>query len=123
MKCLVTGATGFIGVHLCRHLAEAGWEVLALVRPGSDWSGLRGQERVSIVYGSVRSRNWLPALANPDCCLHLAGDWVRLNADDDAERRQILRALGGSCLDEHAEWILMHRDRSIDQSDIWRPGG
>jgi hypothetical protein len=44
------------------------------------------------------------------------------SAEDDAERRQILRALGGSCLDEHAEWILMHRDRSIDQSDIWRPG-
>ena len=44
-------------------------------------------------------------------------------ADDDVERRQILRALGGSCLDEHAEWILMHRDRSIEQSDIWRPGG
>lgn len=44
------------------------------------------------------------------------------NADDDTERRQILRALGGSCLDEHAEWILMHRDRSIDQGDIWRLG-
>ncbi len=42
------------------------------------------------------------------------------SAEDDAERRQILQALGGSCLDEHAEWILMHRDRSIDQSDIWR---
>jgi hypothetical protein len=45
------------------------------------------------------------------------------NADDDAERRQVLRALGGSCLDEHADWILMHRDRSIDQSDIWRVSG
>ncbi|NIL95040.1 MAG: hypothetical protein GTO71_11555 [Woeseiaceae bacterium] len=44
------------------------------------------------------------------------------SAEDDAERRQILQALGGSCLDEHAEWILMHRDRSIDQSDIWRLG-
>lgn len=43
-------------------------------------------------------------------------------AEDDSERRQVLRALGGSCLDEHAEWILMHRDRSIDQSDIWRLG-
>lgn len=41
-------------------------------------------------------------------------------AHDDDERRQILRALGGSCLDEHAEWILMHRDRSMEQSDIWR---
>lgn len=44
-------------------------------------------------------------------------------AQDDNERQQILRALGGSCLDEHAEWILMHRDRSIEQSEIWRLGG
>jgi len=44
------------------------------------------------------------------------------NADSNKERRQILRALGGSCLDEHAEWILMHRDRSIDQSEIWKSG-
>lgn len=44
------------------------------------------------------------------------------NADDDAERRQILRALGGSALDEHAQWILMHRDRSLDQGEIWRMG-
>lgn len=43
-------------------------------------------------------------------------------AEDDGECRQVLRALGGSCLDEHAEWILMQRDRSIDQSDIWRLG-
>ena len=41
-------------------------------------------------------------------------------AEDNSERRQILRALGGSCLDEHAEWILMHRERSIDQGDIWK---
>lgn len=45
------------------------------------------------------------------------------SAESDEERRQIIRALGGSCLDEHAEWILMHRDRSIDQRDIWRIGG
>ncbi|MDX1482651.1 MAG: hypothetical protein R3315_13290, partial [Woeseiaceae bacterium] len=44
------------------------------------------------------------------------------NADSNQERRQILRALGGSCLDEHAEWILLHRDRSIEQSEIWRSG-
>ena len=45
------------------------------------------------------------------------------SADTNKERRQILRALGGSALDEHAEWILMHRDRSIDQAEIWRMGG
>lgn len=47
----------------------------------------------------------------------------RLDDTDDAqEQRQILQALGGSALDEHAQWILMHRDRAIDQSEIWRMG-
>ena len=47
----------------------------------------------------------------------------RLNhADDDTERRLILSALGDSALDEHAEWILMRRDRSLDQGEIWRMG-
>lgn len=41
-------------------------------------------------------------------------------AENSVEQRQILMALGGSALDEHAEWILMHRDRSIDESEIWR---
>jgi len=44
------------------------------------------------------------------------------NADDLEEQRQVLLALGGSALDEHAEWILMHRDRSVDQGEIWRMG-
>ena len=44
------------------------------------------------------------------------------HAADSTEQRQILRALGGSALDEHAEWILMHRDRSLDQGEIWRMG-
>jgi hypothetical protein len=44
-------------------------------------------------------------------------------AGTNRERRLILRALGGSALDEHAQWILMHRERSIDQAEIWRMGG
>lgn len=42
--------------------------------------------------------------------------------NDPVEQRLILRALGGSALDEHAEWLLMHRDRAIDQGEIWRMG-
>jgi hypothetical protein len=44
------------------------------------------------------------------------------NAGDIGEQRQVLLALGGSALDEHAEWILMHRDRSVEQGEIWRMG-
>jgi len=32
----------------------------------------------------------------------------------DAEKRDVLRALGEAALDEHAEWILMHRDRPLE---------
>jgi nucleoside-diphosphate-sugar epimerase len=35
---LVTGAAGLIGSHLCAAFADAGWEVRALDRPGSDCS-------------------------------------------------------------------------------------
>ena len=34
MRALVTGATGFIGAHVARHLRDAGHEVRGLVRPG-----------------------------------------------------------------------------------------
>ncbi|NKB33111.1 MAG: hypothetical protein GKR91_08440 [Pseudomonadales bacterium] len=42
--------------------------------------------------------------------------------DDNFERKKILIALGQSALEEHADWILMHHERSLDQSEIWRMG-
>ena len=36
MRALVTGATGYLGFHLCRDLIDVGWEVHALVRPSSE---------------------------------------------------------------------------------------
>ncbi len=43
-------------------------------------------------------------------------------ANNDEERRRILRALGEAALGEHAQWILMHRERSLEQGEIWRMG-
>ena len=31
-----------------------------------------------------------------------------------AERRKLLKALGDAALDEHAEWILIHRERPLE---------
>ena len=41
-------------------------------------------------------------------------------ASSDGDQRRILKVLGDSALEEHAEWILMHRQRSIDARDIMR---
>ena len=43
-------------------------------------------------------------------------------ARDDRERRHILKALGISALNEHAEWILLHRDRSPETGEVWLSG-
>jgi len=39
------------------------------------------------------------------------------DADNDADRRRILKILGDSALEEHAQWILIHRERSIDEKE------
>jgi hypothetical protein len=37
---------------------------------------------------------------------------------NDDQLREILRALGNAALDEHAEWILMHRERPLEHGKL-----
>ena len=45
------------------------------------------------------------------------------NADNDGDKRRILKILGDAALEEHAEWILIHRERSIDEKEGIKLGG
>ncbi|RZA21394.1 MAG: hypothetical protein EOP93_03050 [Lysobacteraceae bacterium] len=48
-------------------------------------------------------------------------DGCRMRMDrarDDAELRHLLRALGCACLEEHAEWILLHRERPLEAAAL-----
>lgn len=38
-------------------------------------------------------------------------------ADGDADRRRLLKVLGDAALEEHAEWILIHRERSLGEKE------
>ncbi|HMB73465.1 MAG TPA: hypothetical protein VKQ06_07825 [Gammaproteobacteria bacterium] len=41
-------------------------------------------------------------------------------ASSDTEKRRILRVLGEAALDEHAQWIFLHRDRPADAAGFLR---
>ena len=65
MRVLVTGATGFIGGNVARTLQARGYEVRALVRPGSSTLTLEGTG-IETVQGDVRDRQSV-AQALKDC--------------------------------------------------------
>lgn len=76
MRIFVTGATGFIGSHLCRLLVREGCDVLALVRPGADLRRIEDVlKRVRLIQGDLRSP-WRFADSvqreRPEVAFHLA---------------------------------------------------
>lgn len=74
MRVLITGANGFIGRALCRHLCGEGFEVRALVRPGSTLGTLVDQPNVDVRQGDVLSLESLQrAVEGVDSVVHLAG--------------------------------------------------
>jgi dihydroflavonol-4-reductase len=52
-KVFITGANGFIGSNLCRHLVSSGWDVSGLIRPTSDLYLLKGLD-IPLVKGDLR---------------------------------------------------------------------
>jgi nucleoside-diphosphate-sugar epimerase len=68
--CLVTGATGFVGSHLCGELVAAGYSVRAVVRRAGQ-AVERGVE--SVVVPDIATADWTAALRGVDCVVHLAG--------------------------------------------------
>ncbi len=73
MRVLVTGATGFVGRHLCEYLAARGYQVRAAVRSVQQGEGLRsGLEWTAI--GEIGAHTeWASALEGVDYVVHLAG--------------------------------------------------
>jgi len=73
MKALVTGATGFIGSHLCEEFVKRGYEVTCLVRDTSNLKWVEGMN-ITFIKGDCTSiESLFDAVAHVDCIFHLAG--------------------------------------------------
>jgi nucleoside-diphosphate-sugar epimerase len=76
--CLITGATGFIGGHLARRLADDGYQVRCLVRSSSDTSLLDGLAAELAVGDITQPDSLAPACAGCRYVVHcaaLVSDW------------------------------------------------
>ena len=91
MRVAVTGATGFVGAHVCGALLARRHEVRALVRPGRAGAALPGCEVASMpdLDGAV----WEESIRGCDAIVHLAAR-VHRSGDDgpDAYRRENVEA-------------------------------
>ncbi len=80
MKAFITGATGFLGSHVARVLAEQGADLRLLVRPTSDLKNLEGL-KAETVTGDLRDAASLEkAMSGCEVVFHVAADyrlWVR----------------------------------------------
>ncbi len=77
-KIWITGASGFIGGHVTRCLAEQGFQITCLTRPGSDLSFLEGMP-VKVVHGDISDPGGFSnSMEGMDAVIHTAGkasDW------------------------------------------------
>ena len=73
-NALITGATGFVGSNLTRHLLANGWNVAAVIRPSSDLSQLKDIKGIQTHTHDNTCENLIEIVkaAKPDCVFHLA---------------------------------------------------
>ena len=84
MKAFVTGATGFLGSHVARVLADQGANLRLLVRPTSNLKNIEGL-KAETATGDLRDAASLEkAMAGCDAVFHVAADY-RLWLRDPAE--------------------------------------
>lgn len=98
-RVAVTGPTGFIGWHVCEAFRDAGWNVVAVVRPESRKPLPAGVERVA---ANLEAAALTRTFGHASAIVHLAGimrassigEYRRVNVEGTREVAEAARALG-----------------------------
>ena len=80
MKVFLTGATGFVGSHVARHLADQGAQLRVLTRATSNPANLEGIAADIVVGDLLQPESLRTAIRGCDALMHVAADyrlWVR----------------------------------------------
>jgi dihydroflavonol-4-reductase len=75
VKTFVTGATGFLGSHVARVLAEQGADLRFLVRASSDLRNLEGVRGEQVTGDLLAPESFRAALAGCEAVFHVAADY------------------------------------------------
>ncbi|MGD9685434.1 MAG: UDP-glucose 4-epimerase family protein [Desulfobacter sp.] len=87
MKFLITGASGFVGKTLTKHLLDGGHTVRGTLLPGESASNLTCGVASTVVGPLGQSTCWLHALSDIDTVIHLA---ARVHVMDDQSTNPLL---------------------------------
>lgn len=137
MKILVTGATGFVGHHVARALADQGADLLFLVRKSSNLSNLEGIAGDTVVGDLARPDSYAPALEGCEAVMHVAADyrlWIRdpdamyqANVDGtrdllklarDAHVRRVVYTSSVATMAFRSDGIVVNEDTPVGISDM-----
>ncbi len=80
MKAFVTGATGFVGSHVARVLAEQGADLRLLIRSSSDPKNIQGLKAERVVGDLCDPSSLEKGISGCDVVFHVAADyrlWIR----------------------------------------------
>ncbi len=124
----ITGASGFLGGHVAEGFRDRGWEVRALVRPGSRKVLPEGVARVE---AALDAAGLQPAFAGATAVVHLAG-LARAARESDLERVNVegTRAAVAAANQAGARLVFVSSqaaagpgtaDRPCRESDMPRP--
>ena len=76
MKILLTGASGYIGLHLVNELLNKGHQVTAIARSKEKFGSFLENENLVIERLDLTDSKWYEEiLSGHDCCIHLALIW------------------------------------------------
>jgi dihydroflavonol-4-reductase len=110
MKCLVTGATGFLGTNLVHELVRNDWTVRIIARPNSTIKYIQSLP-VEIVYGDITNKADVDnAVAGCDVVFHVAGDTSFWKKRFDIQRQvnvEVPSIIAEACL-KHKVKRLVH---------------